>query len=386
MRIITVWTLGLLVISLCWEPSLGWSLFSTAAVAAGRTQNAQTSLEETIPPLNRIVTTVAVTGATGRTGRLVVEELLKREVPSVIAVVRDMDKAKEVFPTPPSNLKFVQCDLLNEKDITNKLSQIDAAIWCATGFSTGSNNSVLQRIKTLLGLVTKRSIDTVGLPILSKVLLSTSTSDKNNSEGQDCPKLVMCSSAGVTRPSWDDSKKAALVGAADIPIVRLNPFGILDIKRESEEKVRQSGISYCIVRPAGLNDDWPAESRPVLSQGDVAVGRINRKDVAQLLVDVLGEPQASNKTFEVITLAGYPKATSIRKSLEKLRRDGDGEQSFDGLLATYAAMQQLLPGEKQDSAALAMGQTYEQLDKDEEGRLGKRGEEDAESSAPKPSS
>jgi hypothetical protein len=49
-------------------------------------------------------------------------------------------------------------------------------------------------------------------------------------------------------------------------------------------------------------------------------------------------------------------------------------------------MQQLLPGERQDSAALAMGQTYEQLDKGEVGRLGRRGEEDAEAAVPKPSS
>ena len=47
------------------------------------------------------------------------------------------------------------------------------------------------------------------------------------------------------------------------------------------------GVDYCIVRPAGLNDNWPAGSRPVFSQGDVAVGRINRKDVAKVLVDVL---------------------------------------------------------------------------------------------------
>jgi hypothetical protein len=59
---------------------------------------------------------------------------------------------------------------------------------------------------------------------------------------------------------------------------------------------------------------------------------------------------------------------------------------MDTLKATYSAMQQLLPGERQDSAALAMGQTYEQLDKGEVGRLGRRGEEDAEAAAPKPSS
>ena len=41
------------------------------------------------------------------------------------------------------------------------------------------------------------------------------------------PRVVMLSSAGVTRPGWDEAKKEKLVGAADIPIIRLNPGGIL---------------------------------------------------------------------------------------------------------------------------------------------------------------
>ena len=56
------------------------------------------------------------------------------------------------------------------------------------------------------------------------------------------------------------------------------------------------------------------------------------------------------------------------------------------LESTYFAMQQLLPGETQDAAALAMGQTYEELDQGKVGRLGVKGEEQAESVAPKPSS
>jgi len=129
-----------------------------------------------------------------------------------------------------------------------------------------------------------------------------------------------------------------------------------------------------------LNDSWPSGSRPVFSQGDVAVGRINRKDVADILVDVLSAPEATGKTFEAIALAGYPKgdSSSLRLSLDRLRLDADGPPPLESVAATYAAMQQLLPGEKQDAAALAMGQTYEQLDEGKVGRLGKRGEEDAE--------
>ena len=57
--------------------------------------------------------------------------------------------------------------------------------------------------------------------------------------------------------------------------------------------------------------------------------------------------------------------------------NGGTGPSEDVVRATYALMQQLIPGEKQEPQSLAMGQTYEQLDKEEEGRLGKRGTEAA---------
>lgn len=81
----------------------------------------------------------------------------------------------------------------------------------------------------------QRSIDAVGIPTLAKCFESKMG---NNSK---CPKVVMLSSAGATRPSWDEEKKKLFPGSAEIPIVRLNPFGILNIKAESEEKLRQSG-------------------------------------------------------------------------------------------------------------------------------------------------
>ena len=145
-------------------------------------------------------------------------------------------------------------------------------------------------------------------------------------------------------------------------------------------------MPYCIVRPTGLNDKWPAGSRPIFSQGDVAVGRINREDVATVLVDSLTIPEAQGKTFEVFALSGYPPAVDMGKALSRLKPDADGALSEAEVRATFYAMQQLLPGEQQDSAALAMGQTYEQLDEGETGRLGERGQEKAEEVAPKPSS
>lgn len=155
------------------------------------------------------------------------------------------------------------------------------------------------------------------------------------------------------------------------------------MKKESEVKLRQSGVDYCIFRACGLNDNWSPNQRPIFSQGDVAVGRINRQDVAKILVDVLFIPEATGKTFEAISIANsegyYPPSPSIGPALARLALDVDNNNgegpSEEVVRATYAIMQQLLPGEKQVASELAMGQTFEQLDKGETGRLGKKGEE-----------
>ena len=149
------------------------------------------------------------------------------------------------------------------------------------------------------------------------------------------------------------------------------------MKEESERQLRETRANYCIVRPCGLNDNWPEGARPVFSQGDVAVGRINRKDLAKILCDVLSLPEACNKTFEVIGLAGYPPSLGIGPALARLKLDSE-DLSDAEVEAAYNIAQQLLPGERQDAAALAMGQTYEQLDKGETGRLGERGKEKVE--------
>jgi hypothetical protein len=126
--------------------------------------------------------------------------------------------------------------------------------------------------------------------------------------------------------------------------------------------------------------------RPVFSQGDVAVGRINRKDVACILADVLSTREATGKTFEVITLAGYPPADSIAPALNRLRKDTEGlpNERFWMLRTSlcsncYLVKNKILPN-------IALGQTYEQMDQNEQGRFGPRGAEKVEKVALKPSS
>lgn len=116
----------------------------------------------------------------------------------------------------------------------------------------------------MLGLATKPkgTIDAVGLPALGKAL---SKKGPRTSEEGNLPRVVMLSSAGVTRPGWSEEKKAALEGSAGIPIVRLNPFGILGVKEESEDELRKCGEFLCVLVPDwsaiqfGL---WPTRLRP----------------------------------------------------------------------------------------------------------------------------
>lgn len=194
------------------------------------------------PPLSTLVSRVAVAGATGRTGKFVVQSLLSQKVP-VLALVRDPSKASTVLDDPTDELLTIRkTDLGSRNDVLAALdeNQCDAAIWCATGFSDAPDQSIWTKLQALFGLAVtpKGTIDAVGLPALAEGLKST---PKRMLDGKSLPKIVMLSSAGVTRPSWSEEKKLALEGCAGIPIVRLNPFGILDVKRESEETLRTCG-------------------------------------------------------------------------------------------------------------------------------------------------
>lgn len=114
------------------------------------------------------------------------------------------------------------------------------------------------------------------------------------------PVLVVASAAAVTRPSWTAEQVAANPGAAAIPIVRLNPGGVLGAKVAGEEGVRASGARYAIIRATALVDGESPPTRAVLmEQGDTAVGRLTRADMARVMVAAAGEPAAAWKTWEV---------------------------------------------------------------------------------------
>lgn len=289
--------------------------------------------------------------------------LEKTNSTTIVALYRDKDKLNTLPWATDPRVTLLQLSTISKPSdsVRQVLFSCDGGIYTASGLSNIS--SKLSKLLGFFNLISKSPVDEAGPVAFANSLAPNS-------------RFVLCSSAGVTRPSWSDEKKARFVDCADIPIVRLNPFSILDIKMQAEDKIRDEVSDYTIVRPCGLNDeDHEPNSRPVFSQGDVAVGRVNRRDLATILVDVLLSKQAHKKTFEFSTIMSLPYPNSIEPQLASLREDGDEANDEVALQTTYNLCQQLLPGRTLRASRLAMGQKYEQLDENVEGRLGVRGAE-----------
>jgi len=80
----------------------------------------------------------------------------------------------------------------------------------------------------------------------------------------------------------------------------------------AEEALRTSGLPYTIFRPGGLLDD-EATNEVMVGEGGTRLGggSIPRADVARLMVAALYTPTARDRTFEIVSRAGF--------------RDGPGE-------------------------------------------------------------
>lgn len=112
------------------------------------------------------------------------------------------------------------------------------------------------------------------------------------------PQVVHLASAGAERNAiiGDDVERRK----ADVPIVQLNPGGVLNYKYAAELAVRQTGLPYVVMRSTGMidsNEGGPFKFEA--DQGDKISGSLSRDDVADILVQAANSPEAVYKTFEV---------------------------------------------------------------------------------------
>jgi uncharacterized protein YbjT (DUF2867 family) len=203
-----------------------------------------------------------VAGSTGETGRRIVEELIKRNIP-VRALVRDIQKARSILP-PEAEL--VPGDVLQSETLPGAIGD-STVLLCATG--------------------AKPSFDPTG-PY--KVDYEGTKNLVDAAKAKNIEHFVLVSSL-----------------AASQLFHPLNLFWLILVwKKQAEEYLQRSGLTYTIVRPGGLkNED---NTNPIIMQSADTLfdGSIPRQKVAQVCVEALFQAEARNKIVEVIAKSEAP--------------------------------------------------------------------------------
>ena len=203
-----------------------------------------------------------VAGATGETGRRIVQELIARNIP-VIALVRDIEKARGIL-SPEAEL--VVGDVLEPESLTAALGD-STVLLVATGAKpsfdpTGPYKVDFEGTKNLVEAARTKGIEHF-------VLVSS-----------------LCTSQ-LFHP--------------------LNLFWLILVwKKQAEEYIQKSGLTYTIVRPGGLKNEDNSDAIVMQSADTLFDGSIPRQKVAQVAVEALFEADARNKIVEIVA---KPEAT-----------------------------------------------------------------------------
>lgn len=199
---------------------------------------------------------IFVAGATGKTGKHIVRQLIDRDF-AVTALVRDLERGRTILP---DNTELIVGDILKPATFESALADCNVVI-CATGASpslnpTGPYQVDYEGTKNLVDAAKKQGIEHF-------VLVSS-----------------LCTSK-FFHP--------------------LNLFWlILYWKKQAENYLQASGIPYTIVRPGGLKEEDNADNI-IMSQADTLFeGSIPRQKVAQVCVAALSQPAAKSTIVEIV--------------------------------------------------------------------------------------
>ena len=200
-----------------------------------------------------------VAGATGQTGRHIVSELVKRNIP-VKALVRNLEMAKQILPP---EVELVQGNVLFANTLEAAIADCDVLV-CATG------------AKPSLNALDPYLVDYLG----TKNLV-------NAAKAKNIKHFAIVSSLCVSKFFHP-----------------LNLFWlVLFWKKQAERYLQDSGLTYTIVRPGGLLNR-EKEGGLVLSGADTLFeGSIPRTKVAQVTVEALLTEAAKNKLVEIVVNA-----------------------------------------------------------------------------------
>ena len=198
-----------------------------------------------------------VAGATGATGRYIVNKLVERGIP-VCALARNRETARSMLPL---EAEIFVGDVLKPESLKSAIAE-STVLFCATGARpsfdfTGPYQVDYQGTRNLVALAREKPIE----------------------------HFVLVSSLCVSQFFHP-----------------LNLFWlILWWKKQAETDLQQSGLPYTIVRPGGLRNDDSTDPIVMSKADSLFEGSIPRSRVAEVCVEALFQPKARNKIVEIVT-------------------------------------------------------------------------------------
>jgi uncharacterized protein YbjT (DUF2867 family) len=223
---------------------------------------------------------VLVAGATGRTGRLLLEELRRNPRFAIRPLARD-PKAAAVG----HGYGWVQGDVTRPASLKAAMRGVSYVL-CAVGATERS------------GPNSPEFVDFQGVRNLALAAREAGVQ-----------QFVLASSMGV-------GSGGGVWGS----VLNLLSGDALEWKAQGEAALRASGVPYTIVRPGGLTDEPGGRTGLEFGQGDEGSGRVSRADTAAVMVAALGERAALRKTFELIE-NGQRRPGAWREDFARLRPD-----------------------------------------------------------------
>jgi uncharacterized protein YbjT (DUF2867 family) len=273
---------------------------------------------------------VLVSGASGRTGSLVFEQLLNDPRFTPKALVRSGKKLRKQFPGADLN-SIVVCDVtkLDDDPLPAGLEECESMIICTSAVPVVSKFSIAKAIlKVPLNLIRRKKVldfRSLGFTWKNKgypeiVDYQGQVAQIKLAQKLRMKQVIIVSSMGGTQPSNylnSVGKKPDGSGNGDI----------LLWKRKAEKYLVESGLDYTIIHPGGLVDNIPPGTEDfVLDVDDKLLANkkrsICRADVASLCVAALTVCKGKKVSLDCITKESPVSVRTPEEALEAFLREG----------------------------------------------------------------
>ncbi|MCL4721998.1 MAG: SDR family oxidoreductase [Gammaproteobacteria bacterium] len=228
--------------------------------------------------------TILVAGGSGRAGRYVLQHL-RAEGLRFRATTRSRAEAAARLGPDFEGVDWIEADLRDPAQARRAMQGIDRVISVIGANQVSGDNSAefvdYGAVKNLVDAAVREKVQHV----------------------------VLLTAIGVTDPAHPFNKATG---------------GALGWRLKGEDCLRASGLTYTIVRPAGLVNEPAGKKGLRIEQGDrwqpLLRSTLSRDDLARVLIEVLQNPAARNATFELANDAALPPG-DWRAQLNTLRPD-----------------------------------------------------------------